>query len=492
MSNFFVPPHLNEDFYKAGHIDQYELGVQQVYSNFTPRSTHREPAPDGIIWFGLQAFVQDYLIHQWNTRFFQEKRDTVIKQYKRVMDNCLGPDSCNINHVGELHELGYLPLIIKSLKEGTLVPYRIPVFTSKNTDDKFAWLPNKLETVFSDHLWLPPTSATTAFGYRREFERKAKQTGSSLEFVKWQGHDFSMRGMEGTWASGASGAGHLLSFTGTDTIPGILFLEQYYGGDIEKELIGGSVAATEHSVICLGMKDGERATIKRLITVVYPKGIFSLVSDTWNLWKLITEHLVSLKPEIMARDGKLVIRPDSGKPADILCGNPNASDRNERMGVIRLLYEIFGGTKNAAGYIELDPHIGAIYGDSISPATQVEILSRLAAMGFASSNVVLGIGSFTYQFATRDTDGWAMKATWAEVNGEARNLSKDPVTDSGTKKSASGLLAVLEGSNKELRLFENCSKELESMGLLEPVFVNGQLKRFQTVSEIRNRVESYL
>jgi nicotinamide phosphoribosyltransferase len=190
-----------------------------------------------------------------------------------------------------------------------------------------------------------------------------------------------------------SRAGHLLSFTGTDTIPAIDWLEKYYNADSDKEMIGGSVPATEHSVQCAGGKEDEQETYRRLITEVYPKGIVSVVSDTWDFWNVVTVILPNLKKEIMARDGKLVIRPDSGDPVKIIVGDPEAVDGSpEHKGLIRCLWDTFGGTLSPTGFKMLDPHIGAIYGDSITLDRQWKILSGLAKKGFASSNVVLGIG----------------------------------------------------------------------------------------------------
>lgn len=500
--SFEFNPALHEDFYKSGHPAMLLPGTTLGYSNFTPRSTHREPKPEGVIWFGLQAWRDDYLIRQWNDNFFSKSRKDVVGEYDDVVKSCIGPDASS-KHIGDLHDLGYLPILLKSLPEGTLIPYRVPALTIRSTHPKFAWLPNKLETVMSNNLWLPTTSATTSFGYRRVSEEFAKKTGAPKEFVQWQNHDFSMRGMEGLWACAASGAGHLLTSHGTDTVPAILFLKKFYGADYKKQLVGGSVTATEHFVTCAGSaKMGELAYLEWLITKVKPSGIISLVSDTWDLWRVLTDYLPKLKETILKREGKVVIRPDSGDPVDILCGDSNAPEGSPaRLGVIRLLYKVFGGVTNAAKFIELDPHIGAIYGDSITPARQREILQRLMNMGFASSNIVFGVGSFTFQMVTRDTDGWAMKGTYVEQDGKGYNLSKSPVTDSGSKKSASGLLAVIDRNKTkglsglvppDYQLVENCSWEQEKGGALGARFLDGAPQDFQTYSEICQRVESYL
>ena len=488
--NQISPLHL-KDFYKVGHVFQYPKDTTLVYSNLTPRKSRVEGV-DGVIAFGMQYFVQEYLQRQFKANFFAQDKAFILKKYQRRIDNALGP-GVKIDHLAALFDMGFLPIEVKAVPEGTLVPFRVPILTIKNTIPEFFWLTNMLETLLSNVLWQPMTSATTAFGYRRVFEKYARETGASLDFVKWQGHDFSFRGLPGVEAACLSGAAHLLSFTGTDTIPAIDLLEDYYGADCEKELVGGSVPATEHSVMCMGMKEGEFETFKRLITETYPTGIVSIVSDTWDFWKVLTDYLPKLREVVTGREGKVVIRPDSGDPVAIICGDPNGYTSHQQKGAIRLLYDVFGGTRNSAGYLELDPHVGLIYGDSITPARQVEILERLKWNGFASSNVVLGIGSYTYQYVTRDTFGFAMKATYGEtVSGGAQPIYKDPKTDDGTKKSAYGLLNVKEGYNRELICTENCNWNEEGSGLLQTIFKNGVAHNVQTLGEIRARVESQL
>jgi nicotinamide phosphoribosyltransferase len=306
----------------------------------------------------------------------------------------------------------------------------------------------------------------------------------------------------------------------------------------------------------MGQKESEIETFKRLLGL-YPTGILSVVSDTWDLWKVCTEYLPQLKEEILARDGKLVIRPDSGDPVDILCGfkfveyleavnlfhsevsygitegycttgkdgkvykiehvneypmgglerlvlsDKPLSDA-EQIGVIELLYSVFGGETNKHGYIELDSHIGAIYGDSITLDRAVQICKRLKAKGFASTNVVLGIGSYTYQYNTRDTFGFAVKATYGELrhdrvhndNGretewqetEAREIFKDPITDDGTKKSKKGLLLVGREEDGSISCRDQQTWKQEGKGLLQTVFKDGKLVRRTTLEEIRHRL----
>lgn len=484
-----INPLMLIDFYKADHRRQYPEGTELVYSNFTPRKS-RQADNDKLVFFGLQYFVKEYLVKQWNEGFFQMPKEKVVADYKRRMDNALGKDSIPVEHIAELHDMGYLPLIVKGLPEGTIVSSKIPVVTVYNTKPKFFWLTNYLESLMSAILWKPSTSATTAFQYRKTFNEFARNTVSdtNIDFVYWQGHDFSFRGMSGIEDACMSAAGHLLSFYGTDTVPAIDFHELYYNANAEKQLIGGSVPATEHSVMCMGTKDNEIATFERLIEKIYPSGIVSIVSDTWDFWKVITEFLPELKSKILARNGKVVIRPDSGDPVKIIIGDKDATPGSpEYKGAIECMWEVFGGTITDKGYKLLDSHIGLIYGDSITLQRQKEILSGLQEKGFASFNVVLGIGSYTYEYVTRDTYGFAMKATYGEVNGEGRNIFKDPKTDDGTKRSAKGLMQVTE-KDGVLIMKDQCTWEEEKQGLLQTVFENGKIMNEQSLDEIRKRI----
>jgi len=479
-----ILPMLYSDFYKVDHRRQYPDGTEFVYSNLTARGS-RIPGIAATVVFGLQAFCMDYLIRRFNDGFFKRPKAEVLKQYQRRMDTSLGAGVITTEHIAALHDLGYLPIRIKALPEGTVVPLRVPMLTIVNTLPQFYWITNFLETILSNAVWHPMTSATIAHQYRIMLDKYATETSDIPEFVQWQGHDFSMRGQSSFEASLASGAAHLLSFTGTDTIPAIDWLEHFYFADAEKELIGGSVPATEHSVMCLGGKDTEAETYRRLITEVYPAGIVSIVSDTWDYFEVLNTTIRGLKDVIMAREGKVVIRPDSGNPTKIICGDLNAPEGSlERMGTIEILWDIFGGTVNSKGFKQLDSHIGAIYGDSITLDRCQAICNGLAAKGFASTNMVYGIGSYTYQYTTRDTFGFAIKATYGIINGKSVELFKQPKTDNGVKNSAKGLLRV----NADLTLSESVTAVEEREGLLETVFLDGKMIKTYTLQEIRDRL----
>jgi len=480
-------PLLLTDFYKVGHPFQYPPNTTLVYSNLTARKSRLEGVNE-MVYFGGQYFIKEYLIDYFNKEFFQKSKEKVLSDYKRRIKTSLGSDLPTYKHIEDLHDLQYLPIEIKSLPEGSRVPMRVPCLTIVNTLPEFYWLTNFIESIMSAVIWQPITSATISYEYRKILDRFAEETGMPKEFVQWQGHDFSFRGMSSLESAILSGMGHLTSFSGTDTIPAIDALEYYYNADSDKELIGGSVPATEHSVMCSGEKGGELGTFKRLITEVYPSGIVSIVSDTWDLWKVCTEYLAELKESILARDGKVVIRPDSGDPVLIICGNPNGKTEQERKGVVELLWDVFGGTITDKGYMLLDSHIGAIYGDSITRDRATDICQRLKDKGFASQ-VVFGIGSYTYQYNTRDTFGMAMKATYVEVDGVGREIFKNPVTDDGVKKSATGLLKVTKENGKYI-LNEKVSWKEEKTGELKTVFKDGKLIKDYTLSEIRENISS--
>lgn len=474
-----IPAIFRKDSYKLGHADQYPEGTTKVYSNFTPRSTRHLQVPEAyrdnkIVWFGISNFLYN-MIDQW-TEFFGIPYKEVNWDYiEKTLNPFCGAKGFNISRYQALHKLGYLPLEIRCLPEGSIVGEGIPVLTITNTKDEFYWLPNDMETWLSADLWKPSTSATIARIYNKILRKWSDKTGSNKDFIAWQAHDFSARGMSGIEDAAVTGMGHLLFSSGTDNIPAVIKLMEVY--DKYDDFIGGSVPATEHSVMCAGGKESEIETFRRLIKI-YPSGVFSVVSDTWDFWNVLTVIAPALKEEILGRTpdalglAKVVFRPDSGDPVKIICGDLESDDWRARKGAVELLWDVFGGTTNEKGYKTLNQRVGLIYGDSITMERMELILAGLAAKGFASDNVVFGIGSYTYQYVTRDTLGFAMKATYVTVNGESFEIFKDPVTDSGTKRSAKGLLQVI-GENGNYKLIDQVSQdEADNQSALELVFYN--------------------
>ena len=434
-----INPLFATDCYKLDHRRQYPKGTTKVHSNFTARKS-RISGIEGVVFFGMR-YILTHMNEMWSEGFFSRPKTAVLSEYRRMTDAILGPGVIPLDHISKLHDYGKLPIRIDALPEGTDVPIGVPMFLIENTKPEFFWLTNYLETYLSTMIWKPCTSATLAKKYRVTFNEYAVKTGASLDFCRWQGHDFSMRGLSGINDGALTGAGHSLFFHGTDSVVAIAFLEEYYDG--LETFVGGSVPATEHSVMCMGMKESELETYRRLLTEVYPKGIVSIVSDTWDFWRVVTEYMPKLKDIINARKGKLVLRPDSGDPVKIIIGDPGASEEAPRLGLIQCLWNVFGGTVNEKGYKVLNPKVGAIYGDSITLERQQQILFGLEKMGFATDCVVLGIGSYTYQMQTRDTFGGAIKSTYGEVDGTPREIFKDPITDDGTKRSKKGLIKVI-------------------------------------------------
>ncbi len=488
------------DGYKIGHKRMLAKGTTRLYGTWIPRSI--KYAPKGvskIVSFGQQLVVR-WLHDEFQENFFNQPIE-VAERFGKDMSMYLGMDY-DATHFVELHKLGHLPIRIKSLPEGIETAPNIPHMTFINTVDGFAWLTLYLETIVSSLSWKPSTSATIALQYRRNVvEWVMKTDPANAWLIPFLCHDFSARGLS-PWDMLSSGLGHASSFLGSDTIiciPGA----RYFYNEPEDQVSIYSVNASEHSVSTTKIFTvGEQQMIADWLEE-FPKGILSIVSDTFDLWKLITEYLPANKEAIMARDGKLVIRPDSGNPVDIICGDFGFSysiddelqytedklvTTPSAKGVIELLWDIFGGTINEQGYKVLDPHIGAIYGDSITLDRQLEIYKRLEAKGFASTNIVLGVGSFTYQMNTRDTLGFAAKGAWFEVEENntkvGYDIYKDPITDDGTKKSLKGLICVTE--NHEV--LTQCTPEQESQGILQTIYENGQFHNQITLTEVRERL----
>lgn len=492
------------DFYKAGHINQYPADTTQIWSNFTPRSTWVK-GQDKVVFFGLQYFIKEILIAEWNEQFFSRDINEIVAEYKQFIQATLGVAEPRTDHIVALHGLGYLPLAIYSLPEGTSVRFKTPMLVITNTHASFFWLPNYFETILSNILWKPCTSATTAQSYRKIFTKWAKLSGErDLGFIDWQGHDFSFRGTSGREDAILSGMGHLLSFSGTDTVPAIWAAHKYYGAPLT---VGGSVPATEHSVMCSGGQDNELETFRHLIEDVYPTGVVSIVSDTWDLWKVLTEYIPALKEKILARQpaneyvpAKVVIRPDSGDPVHILCGEPwtaypDKPEGPQNKGTLRLLAEAMGVDSNREG-LPLINKAGAIYGDSITLERAEKILERtVTELQLSPYNVVFGIGSYTYEYVTRDTYGFAMKATAVRRGTEIHDIFKKPVTDKGDKISHKGIPAVYrteESTEEKPEYFvvqgatplqlHHCAFQLS--------FINGELNVEETFETIRKRVRA--
>lgn len=520
-------PCLMVDAYKLGHYFQMPKSVRTVYSTWTARSDKHHPGCPMTVPFGHQGFIQEYLIDFFNEHFFNADIDAIEKDFTRKVSAVFHPAYTDFGRFRMLHNLGYLPIRVMGVPEGTLLPVSIPDHIIMNTNPAFAWLPQYLEDIWSCHNWLPTTSATTAYYRRKLIMPYAEATcDNPEEAVRHMCGDFSMRGMTGEDAAYVSTAGHLLSFDRTATVEGNSYLEQYYGADLNApcNVPGLGVPSLEHSVVCQNVayyKEliatgalpeymvpyvrkamsqnwevnlvAEMCFILYLLTEVQTTGMLTYVSDTYDYWGVVSKILPVIKPVIMGRKGCFSVRPDSGDPVKIITGDPNAGiGTPEYKGTLLLLKEIFGGTRNSKGFFELDSHIRMIYGDAITAQITESVCKwcQYDAM-FAVNNIAFGIGAYTYQYVTRDTRGYAIKATDAVFSdmGELP-LYKAPKTDPG-KKSPKGAVALIQDSRGLYSLIENLNIEeaMEYPGnLYVTKFEDGAPCNIEDIYAIRNRL----
>lgn len=554
-------PILFADFYKPSHISMYDKRSEIVQDNMTPRNAkhfiHFADNDKRVMFAGIQGFIKWFLIDMFNNNFFNLPKEEAVADYREVCDSSIGIGMVETWGFEALHDLGYLPLEIRALPEGTLSPVQVPMFTIQNTHPDFYWLPNFLESVISAETWKTITTATTFWQYRKLSEAWAAETCDNNLHVPFQNHCFAYRGESGTHDAAQSEFGQLINSMGTDTIPAILYARRYY--NMKGKFVAGSIPASEHSVATtnIGFIVGRLKTehpdlsldelrflaevefLKRYITEIFPKGFVSYVADSYDFWAIITRAALILKEDIMARDGRVVFRPDSGIPEHIIAGyryigdfetlseakdaawesekgevvsvkgkyyniefdedtdylglEPSDLQDHEVKGAIQCLWEIFGGEVNSKGYKVLDSHVGLIYGDSITVARAKDIFERLKDKGFASSNIVYGVGSFTTQYTTRDSLGMAVKATGAVIDGQQIMVVKEPKTDLG-KKSAKGFLKVVRNMFGQLELIDNCQLEdvQSDDNELRRVFYNGKLIVDEDLTTIRERAAAQL
>lgn len=478
---------LLSDTYKQIHRKIYPKGLSKLVSYWVPRRSMFSGENDKMIFFGLQGFIKEYLIDYFNDNFFKLSEQEVIESYKRYMNVQLGEENYDLESMIELHKLGYLPIELRALPEGTVVNMGIPCVEITNTHDKFAWVTQWVECLMQSSLWKSCCHATIGYKYHNLaqsfYVKTVDENISSFDAMA----DFGMRGMSCIDEAIHASVAWLLSFNKTSTIPAIPYIEQIYVTDCVKNGIGKGAVSTEHS--CQGanyMVDGDEITfIKRMLTELYPNTSFSMVSDTYDYWNLVNNLLPQCKKEIMEHKGKMLIRPDSGNVIEI------------SVKTVQKLWELFGGSVNSKGYKVLDPHIGIIYGDGCQLETVKKIWTELEALGYAANCITFGIGAFCFAAMmengkmiafTRDTYGIAMKATMGEVNKNKFFIYKDPKTDtSHLKKSHMGCCEVNYDTDGELCCTDGLL-EMSDNSLLTTVFKNGELIREDSFIDIRNRM----
>lgn len=518
-------PCLMVDAYKLGHYFQMPFGVNTIYSTWTARSDkHCIDGNGKTVVFGHQGFIKEYLVEFFNKNFFEANIDEIERDFVRKVGVMFHPSYTDFSRFRKLHELGYLPIIVMGVPEGTVLPIGIPDHVIYNTHTDFAWLPQYLEDIWSCHNWMPSTSATTAYHRRKLIEPyAAKMCENPSEVVRHICGDFSMRGMTGEDAAYVSTAGHLLSFDRTATLEGNAYLEQYYGAQMTDDQVPGKgVPSLEHSVVCQNvayykealaggyipefMKPyvrnalnqnweanlvAEMCFILHLLVEVQPKGMLTYVSDTYDYWGVVSKILPTIKDVILDRVGCFSIRPDSGDPVKIICGDPRADKGDPaKFGTLMMLRSIFGGTRNKKGYFVLNPHIRMIYGDAITAAITESVCTWCLDNEMSIENIAFGIGAYTYQYVTRDTHGYAIKATDAIISGVELPLYKAPKTDPG-KKSPKGCVAVFQDDRGCIQMVDRLtlSEALDyPNSIYVKKFVNGEVANDETIYEIRDRL----
>jgi nicotinamide phosphoribosyltransferase len=462
---------LSTDVYKIGHIEQYAPGTTESFEAYCTRSDKEFLE---AMSFGFQYYPKKYFP---NGKFTRAQADEFLEIRSGIMGV---PRSRQIgNQMYALADLGYIPLRIRALPEGTIYPSVNCYMTVVNTHPDFHWLPGFLGSLMLKS-WYPSLVGTNSYHYWKDINRA---TRCNTDFLV---HDFGYRSDSSDGSAAISGAAHLIPFRGSDTVLAWPFIRDWYGP--LPQFVMGSVPATEHAVMCSYGENGEEEAFERILDL-YPEGIVSIVSDTYDIYNVCTHILPKFKDRIMNRNGKVVIRPDSGYPPNIICGNPIAMGVPERKGVLRLLAEEFGTVPGEYGKTMLDPHIGVIYGDGWYRPRYQECLQRISDMGFDPANLVVGVGGLL-RMGTRDTLGHANKATRIIRNGSPVELMKHPITDPG-KNSYKGLVMLVRGADGKLVTRDQVTADQEASdeNELKIVFENGKLVKDWTFDEVRENFQ---
>lgn len=465
---------LMTDVYKLGHLRMYKPGTNKIYSYLCARSTKKEAK---ALFFGLQPYLK--ILEKGVT---QEDADEFFQYFTEILGSL--PPKDIVDKINGLVKLGYIPLEIKAVPEGTYLENKNVLATVTNTHPDFYWVVGFFESLLLK-VWNTTSVATLSHKFKRLATEFTKETSDSDFLLPFLVHDFGYRGVSSEETAELSGAAHLINFCGTDTVPAVKFLKQNYAGE---GLIGASVPASEHSIHCsFGPTEQDELDYVNNMLDLNPTGLVSVVSDAYDYWRMLTVTLPKVKDRILARDGKFVVRPDSGDPMKILCGDPEAEAGSPaNKGTFVLMEELFGASVNSKKYKELNPKVGVIYGDGMYFDRYKAILTKMRDMKYANTNLVVGIGGLLLQQHNRDDLGFAFKATYAEINGEGTELYKDPITDPG-KKSHMGLMALVRTDDGVFKTLDKITKTEEKGGLLDQVFLNGKITKFQTLAEIRER-----
>ena len=486
------------DFYKIFHRETFHKKMTKMYSTWTPRSNEYFPESKKVVWFGIQGFLKK-LKEEFDDFFFNRDIEKIVEEYKYYIHNTFNEDADDM-HIRELHKLGHLPLCVLSIPEGEQVPYRVPCAAVYNTDPRFAFLTNYLETLWSCSMWLPATSATTAYIFRQIIEEYVDKTSDNMSWKHVGCGDFSYRGMASPEAAVTSGAAFLTSFTKTSTIPCIQYLCEYYNADVSKEDVGSWSASVEHSCTTsnFAVDGNEEDFFVRMLTEICPNKPFSFVTDSYDHFAFLDKIVRKHKNLVANHLGGVKIRPDSGEPELIVLGTKDDIDENstlEEIGSLRILDDIFGHTVNSKGYKVLNGGVGIVYGDAMNIPRVTSICAHMERMGWAIENVIFGVGSYSLQYRSRDSQGWAYKATYAEIDGQPIMIFKDPKTDRESghamKKSQKGMVFVYRDEGGEITFKDGYTAEtIPENNLLRPIFRDGVLLVDESLSTIRSRLHN--
>lgn len=449
------------DSYKFSHWKIYPTGLQKMYSYFESRHGAKW---SNTIFFGLQYFAKEYLEGVVVTK---EK----IQQAKELVEVHVGKGIFNEKGWLALLEKhgGKLPIRIKAVPEGMIVPVGNVMMTIENTDEEFAWLTNYLETLLVE-IWYPNAVATNSYEQKKILFRYLQKTGDPAG-LGFKLHDFGFRGATSVESAGIGGAGHLVNFMGTDTVKALELARDYYSAGI----CGFSIPATEHSQMSLFGRDGEIKMMRRVLEE-FPTGLVACVSDTYDLYDAVQNKWgKELKELVLKREGCLVIRPDSGNAEQIL---PD---------ILGILGPKFGQTKNSKGYFVLNDKVRLIQGDNVSIETLEKFLKAITDAGYSADNIAFGSGGGLLQKLDRDTQRNAFKCSAAKIDGKWLDVFKDPITAKDySKKSKAGRLALIPDGDT-VKTVKVDGEQDHPEDLLVTIFENGYLKKEWTFEEIRAR-----
>lgn len=458
-----LTPITRTDSYKASHFLQYPEGATRVSSYIEPRGGEL----DEVVFFGLQAFIKEYLVTPITEEDVQRAR-TLFEAHGEPFnyeDWMLIVTTCG----------GLLPIEIKALPEGTVTRPGVPQVQVVNTDPRFPWLTSYVETAMLRAVWYPSTVASLSRAAKKIIYQGLALTADDPDAeIGFKLHDFGARGATCSEAALLGGMAHLVNFMGTDTVEGLIGAMDYYGADGP---VGFSIPATEHSTVTSWGRDGELAMFRNLLEK-HPTGLVACVSDSYDVFKATREYWgKELKDVVLAREGTLVVRPDSGNPTTM------------PLDIIEILMEQFGYTVNSKGFKVLPDQVRVIQGDGMNIETLSQLVTNAYERGLSVSNFAMGMGGGLLQKVDRDTCKYAMKANAVEIDGNWMDVYKDPITDQG-KKSKRGRQAVLliDGefvARKIDDIPQNMGHGIADQ--LQTVFANGVMYNITTFEEVRAR-----